>query len=94
MKKIKGCQVSDFHLSMFVQSKKMIKIHTNTPIFLHHIAVAQTFFKKKISSLDGDVWLWEIKKKTRKKQKLRNELFKGLRLNGVNLSSKEMWSID
>ena len=39
--------------------------------------------KKKISPLDGDVWSWEIKKKTRKKQKLRNELFKGLRLPEV-----------
>ena len=38
---------------------------------------------QKISPLDGDVWSWEIKKKTRKKQKLRNELFKGLRLKDV-----------
>ena len=47
MKKIEGCQVHDFHLSIFLQSKKMIKIHTFTPIFLYHTPVAQTFSQKK-----------------------------------------------
>ena len=47
IKKIEGCHVRDFHLSIFLQSKKMIKIHTYTPISLHHIAVAQTFSQKK-----------------------------------------------
>ena len=46
-KKIKGCHVCDFNLSIFLQSKKMIKIHTYTPIFLHHIAVAQTLSQKR-----------------------------------------------
>ena len=47
MKKIEGCHVRDFHRSFFLQSKKNIKIHTYTPIFLYHIAVAQKFSKKK-----------------------------------------------
>ena len=81
MKKIEGCQVRDFHLSFFLQSKKKVKINTYIPVFLYHKAVAQKFSRKKrISPLDEDVWPWEIKKKTQKKQKLRNELFKGLRL--------------
>ena len=47
MKKIEGCQVRDFHLSFFLQSKKKVKIHTYIPVFLYHIAVAQKFSKKK-----------------------------------------------
>ena len=47
IKKIEGCHVRDFHLSIFLQSKKMIKINTYTPISLHHIADAQTFSQKK-----------------------------------------------
>ena len=47
IKKIEGCHVRNFNPSIFLQLKKMIKIHTYTPIFLHHIAVAQTFSQKK-----------------------------------------------
>ena len=45
-----------------------------------HSCCPNILSEKKNSQLNEDIWLWEIKKKTRKKQKLRNELFKGLRL--------------
>ena len=84
--KIEGYHVRDFHLSIFLQSKKMIKIHTYTPIFLYHIAVAQTFFpKKKLAHSMGMYGCGKLRKKRKKKQKLRNELFKGLRLSYVLL---------
>ena len=82
MKKIEGCQVRDFHLSIFLQTKKMIKIHTFTPIFLYHIAVARTFSQKK--KLAHSMRMYghrKLRKKRQKKQKLRIELFKGLRLS-------------
>ena len=82
MKKIERCQVRDFHHSIFLQTKKMIKIHTFTPIFLYHIAVARTFSQKK--KLAHSMRMYghrKLRKKRKKKQKLRIELFKGLRLS-------------
>ena len=78
MKKVEGCQVCDFHLTFFLQSKKKGKNPYLHPSFsLPHSCCPKILKKKRISPLDEDVWPWEIKKKTQKKKKLRIELLKG-----------------
>ena len=80
IKKIEGCHVRDFHLSIFLQSKKMIKIHTYTPIFLHHIAVAQTFFPPK--KLDHSMGMYGRGKLRKNREKSKSSEMSFSRVSG------------
>ena len=82
MKKIKRCQVRDFHLSIFLQTKKMIKIHTFTPIFLYHIAVAQTFFKHKKLALS--MGMYSCGKLGKKREKSKSSEMSFPRISGCH----------
>ena len=82
MKKIERCQVRDFHLSIFLQTKKMIKIHTFTPIFLYHIAVARTFSQKK--KLAHSMRMYGHRKLRKKRKKSKSSELSFSRVSGCH----------
>ena len=82
MKKIERCQVRNFHFSIFLQTKKMIKIHTFTPIFLYHIAVARTFSQKK--KLAHSMRMYGHRKLRKKRKKSKSSELSFSRVSGCN----------
>ena len=86
-KKIEGCQVRDFHLSFFLQSKKKVKINTYIPVFLYHKAVAQKFSKKK--ELVHSMRMYGRGKLRKKRKKSKSSEMSFPRISGWQMSQAE-----
>ena len=77
-----------FIAHFFSNRKKNIKIHTYTPIFLYHIAVAQKFSKKK--ELVHSTRMYGRGKLRKKREKSKSSKMSFLRVSGCPTTSESL----